>query len=229
MESLGPSRDRSTHLGRLPPTWAIKRPKSATQHAIDFLGAPLRMVLLPDHTCERLGLTSLRGERLAAVLPHVHGRLLDVGAGDNVLVQLHKRTGGPATDGSVGVDVVDWGGGCTLIEDAGHLPFPDSSFDTVSFVACLNHIPERAEALREAYRVLHPGGRILVTMIGRILGDIGHRLWWYSEDKHREVDAHEEMGLNREEVIDLLRTAGFTDVHVEGFVYNLNSLYVATR
>ena len=73
-------------------------PRGALQTIYDLVGAPLRMVALPDAWSNRLGLTSLEDERLRAVLPELHGRVLDVGAGNNRLIRLHG-------DG-VGVEVV---------------------------------------------------------------------------------------------------------------------------
>ena len=188
------------------------------------------MLILPDHISERLGTTSLRGERIAAVLPQLRGRVLDIGAGDNVLIKLYRlsTTDAEAT-ASVGADIVDWGTDCLLIESSARLPFADETFDTVAFVACLNHIPERKEALREARRLLRPGGRVVITMIGRLIGAVGHKLWWYSEEKHRETDAHEEPGLDRSEILALLRNAGFEDIQISTFVYGLNTLYVGTK
>jgi ubiquinone/menaquinone biosynthesis C-methylase UbiE len=216
----------------LPPDWSLRTAKPAWQHAWDLVGAPLRMVALPDATSERLHLTSLRAERLAQVLPRLRGRVLDVGAGDNALVRLYRERA--ATLGvdpghaaaSVGADVVDWGGGTVPIATSASLPFPDASFDTVAYIACLNHIPERAEALVEARRVLRPGGRVVATMIGRFIGKVGHALWWYSEDKHREVDEHEEMGLDDAEMRALFARAGYAPVEHRTFVYGLNHLYV---
>lgn len=222
---------RHVDIQQAPPAWAIDRPKSLLQHALDLVTAPLRMILLPDRLCERMHITSLRAERFAMVLPELRGRVLDVGAGDNLLVNMYRQraadcSAGDAAARSVGVDVVDWGSDCTLVERSDRLPFPDASFDTICFIACLNHIPERADALIEARRLLRPGGRILVTMIGRFIGRVGHALWWYSEDKHREVDEHEEMGLDAREVHALFAWAGYRCVRVERFVYGLNRLHV---
>lgn len=215
----------------LPPAWAVRRPKSLVQHAYDFLGAPLRMMLLPDESNERFHLTSLRGERFAAVLSVLKGRVLDVGAGDNALIHLYQRHASgeqeAAAMNSAGLDVVDWGADCVVVPNCRAMPFPDASFDTVTFIACLNHIPERTEALQEARRVLRPGGQLVVTMINHMVGTIGHKLWWYSEEKHREMHADEVMGMDPRDVTDLIEAAGFRDVRHRRFLYRMNSLYIA--
>lgn len=225
----------TTHDGTLPPNWALAPRKSLLQSAWDLAGAPLRMVLLPDSQNERLHLTSLRAERYAAVLPQLRGRVLDIGAGDNALIRLYRQTllrsgkDDAGADDSVGVDVVDWGGDTLKIASSDSLPFEAESFDTVAFVACLNHIPERIGALKEAHRVLKPGGLLVATMIGRLIGDVGHAIWWYSEDKHRDVAEGEVMGIDKTEMLRLLEQAGFRLVSVKRFVYGMNYLYLATR
>jgi ubiquinone/menaquinone biosynthesis C-methylase UbiE len=48
------------------------------------------------------------------------------------------------------------------VGDGRALSFPDHSFDTVVFSTTLCHVPEPERALAEAFRVLRPGGRLMV-------------------------------------------------------------------
>jgi hypothetical protein len=113
--------------------------KSPLQAVWDFVGIPFRLVLFDQAWLPRFGWTTLEAERLNAVFPYLHGRVLDVGAGTNTLVNRYGS--------GVGVDVHDWGNGVMVVEDTSRLPFEDASFDTITFIACLNHIPYREAAL----------------------------------------------------------------------------------
>lgn len=197
--------------------------RSPLQHAWDLLGIPFRFVAFPDAWNKRVGWSSLEEERLRAVMPQIRGRLLDVGAGTNTLVRTYRGEG-------VGIDVFDFGGGTMIVPDTRELPFADGSFDTITYLACLNHIPYREAALKEGLRVLKPGGRIVATMINRWLGDVGHKIWWYSEEKHRGgMLPGETGGLDVKEMQGLLTGAGYTKVQFSRFCYGLNGLYVAEK
>jgi len=50
-----------------------------------------------------------------------------------------------------------------MVADATALPFEDASFDAVTLLDVLEHIPDDAAAAREAWRVVRPGGWILVS------------------------------------------------------------------
>ncbi|MBN8548926.1 MAG: 3-demethylubiquinone-9 3-O-methyltransferase [Deltaproteobacteria bacterium] len=53
------------------------------------------------------------------------------------------------------------------VGDVCSLDFPDNSFDCVLLADVLDHIPQFAKALREAARVLRPGGSLFVGTINR--------------------------------------------------------------
>jgi ubiquinone/menaquinone biosynthesis C-methylase UbiE len=48
--------------------------------------------------------------------------------------------------------------------DAEHLLFPDDTFDVVYSYGVMHHSPDTAQCLREAWRVLKPGGQIRVML-----------------------------------------------------------------
>lgn len=182
------------------------------------------LALLSREQSLRLGLVPIDDERVIMALRRARGRVLDVGCGSNLFVRSYG-------DG-VGVDVVPWEGCDMVLEEPTRLPFADASFDTVSFLACLNHIPERHAVVREAARVLRPGGQVLVTMIPPRLGAFIHWLRERNDPDHRQrhIDhSCELMGMSPGQVRAVLEAAGLRLVERRRFVFGTNSLYVAVR
>jgi ArsR family transcriptional regulator len=84
------------------------------------------------------------------------------------------------------------------------VPLVDGSVDVVLLSQALHHAKEPARALREAHRILRPGGSLLVLDLKK------HRESWVRERLGDVWLGFTERGLRR-----LLRAAGFTRLHTE--------------
>lgn len=93
-------------------------------------------------------------------------RLLEIGCGEGANLYHLKRQ--PGTRFGVDFSVAKTafakfsGVGEIAAADAARLPFVDGAFDLVLIRDLLHHVPDRAAALREARRVLRPGGLLTV-------------------------------------------------------------------
>ena len=85
-----------------------------------------------------------------------HATVLDLT--EEMLVEGRKRA-----EASQMVDQLDWSVG-----DAMTLPFPDNSFDVYTISFGIRNVTRPQDALNEAFRVLRPGGRLMVLEFSQI-------------------------------------------------------------
>ncbi|HZR31873.1 MAG TPA: class I SAM-dependent methyltransferase [Terriglobales bacterium] len=211
--------------------------RNTGQKIIDFLTFPLRAVSVFHE--DKFGLSSLATERFDYVAEEVTGYCLDVGCGyRNKFVTAWLNGNGK------GIDVFRYDGLTDehIVEDMTQFPFSDESFDTVTFIANLNHVPEpdRDAELTEAYRCLKPGGKIVVTMGNPVAELAVHRVVaWHDRIFGTNVDMDSERGMGNEEafylldseIVDRLRRAGFSHLRKRYFLtqWGLNHLWVGLK
>ena len=66
-----------------------------------------------------------------------------------------------------------------VFADAMKLPFQDAEFDVVTMSFGLRNVSDRKVALKEFYRVLKPGGRVVICEFSHVGGILGPLYRWY--------------------------------------------------
>ncbi len=114
---------------------------------------------------------------LTDLAPRPHQTLLDLASGTGDIARAWRRAGGgPAILSDINAAMLGVArarapqsvGVSFLVADAERLPLPAACLDTVSMAFGLRNCTDKMAVLREAYRVLRPGGRFLCLEFSRV-------------------------------------------------------------
>ena len=94
-----------------------------------------------------------------------HATVLDLT--EPMLIEGRKRAEANAMESSL-----DW-----VVGDAMNLPFEDNTFDVYTISFGIRNVTRPQEALNEAFRVLRPGGRLMVLEFSQIPNDLMQKVY----------------------------------------------------
>jgi SAM-dependent methyltransferase len=170
------------------------------------------------------------GNPTALASLHAGETVLDLGSGGGIDVLLSARRVGP-TGKAYGLDMTDdmlalarenqRKAGLSNVEflkgEIEHIPLPDNSVDVVISNCVINLSADKDQVLREAFRVLKPGGRLAVSDVvtrGEVPADVRRNmLLWVGCIAGALQDS---------EYADKLTAVGFEHVEIEPTrVYNI--------
>lgn len=139
--------------------------------------------------------------------------IADLGAGEGLISQLLARRAHQVwcIDNSprmveVGTELAQKNGLDNLsykLGDIEQVPLPDRSVDLAIFSQALHHAQHPQEAVNEAFRILRPGGQVLILDLNE-----------HAFEKARELYADVWLGFRESALHTFLKKAGFTKVDV---------------
>jgi demethylmenaquinone methyltransferase/2-methoxy-6-polyprenyl-1,4-benzoquinol methylase len=183
-----------------------------------------------------------RRAMVAAIDPQPDQRVLDVATGTGLVASLLAERGAEVVGLDQSEDML--GGARARFAklpalagrvsfqqgQAEQLPFPDSSFDALTFTYLLRYVEDPAATMRELARVLRPGGRIGMVEFGVPANPTLRALWrvhtrvglpalgrlvspaWYEVGRFLGPNI-EQFHSGQPDLPALWRSAGITDVH----------------
>ena len=144
--------------------------------------------------------------RMRALLGKDIGRLVDIGTGTGRMIELlgdvaNHATGIDRSPEMLRLARAKLADAATPIDlrqaDVGALPLADASADTVVMHQVLHYIPAPEVALREAARIVAPGGRLLVVDFAS-----------HDREELRTQDAHARLGFSDTQIAGWFASSG---------------------
>ncbi len=137
------------------------------------------------------------------------GRLLDVGCGNGTFAAFMKEMGWHVTGVEPDIKAVQAVKDFSLIEvSQGSLEdvkFPKESFDAITMNHLIEHLPDSIQTLKESWRILKPGGRLVLTTPNTSsLGHLYFRRDWRGLEPPRHLFLY-----NSQSIRCALNAAGF--------------------
>ena len=149
---------------------------------------------------------------------------------ESMLVEGRKRA-----DAERLADRLDW-----VVGDAMALPFPDNSFDVYTISFGIRNVTRIGDALAEAFRVLRPGGRLMVLEFSQIPNELMQKVYdLYSfnvipvmgqivagdRDSYQYLVESIRKFPNQEAFAALIRKAGFDQVRYRNMTMGVAALH----
>jgi len=163
--------------------------------------------------------------QVAASYVRAGDRLLDIGCYDGALIKSVRSR----ISGAVGIDPLAQpaeSNGVTILKGAipGDVPLAPESFDCVTMLATLEHVDDPAALSRACFRLLKPGGRLILTVPHAIVDVIVHVMVRLRIAHGMDFEAHHGFDVRATE--PTFTQAGFHLVTKRIFELGLNRLYV---
>jgi len=182
------------------------RRREDSRQYFDRVAATFEDQVLPGRTWEGLA------RAIIQLAPR--GRYVDLGIGDGLLTLMLADVANEVTAVDVSPEMLarlrsraaqkGVANLKTVEGDIQDLPLSDASFDVAVLSQALHHAAEPAQALREARRVLVPGGRLLVIDL------LAHAEAWVKEQLQ-----HRHLGFTEQALAALLADAGFERLAIQ--------------
>jgi 2-polyprenyl-3-methyl-5-hydroxy-6-metoxy-1,4-benzoquinol methylase len=154
-------------------------------------GPEWRTVFSPLALLHPGGLDELDSAAMYLPAPHGEAKVLDVGCGSGVLLARMKSLGWETEGVEIdpgGVEAARARGVTVHQGQLADAQFPDNHFDAVHSAHVIEHVYDPVALLRECFRILKPGGRLVV--ITPNTQGWGHRLFgraWLNLDPPRHL------------------------------------------